>query len=138
VALTKRDIYFFLERLCEQTNSFIDYRNRKRFGIFKNYKIREGKIRMTSYILQSITSTFEVSRIVEIYSLLGQSLCSYSISFLPCLFAAYNVKSLNVYTEAFENAIRQNLSKTITVLNVVKKDYDEGMSCLVNYTITKK
>ena len=138
MALTKRDVFFFLERLCEQTNCFIKYQYKKRFGIFRNFKIKGGNVKLTSYVLQYITSPSEISRVVDIYSLLGQSLCSYSISPLSCLFTVYDVKSLNVYTNAFENAINQDLSKLITVLNIQSKSNEEGILCLVNYTITKQ
>jgi hypothetical protein len=160
VALTKRDVFFFLERLCEQTNSFVKYQYKKQFGIFRNFKIRRGNIKLTSYVLQSLISPTEISRIVEVYSSIGHVLCNYSIEPLPCLYTAYDLKRLNVYTKHLENVIAQDLIKSITVLNIQSKDLEnaiaqdliksitvlntqlkvneESIQCLVNYTITKQ
>jgi hypothetical protein len=160
VALTKRDIFFYLEKLCKQTKTFIELQYKKQFSIFHNFKIKGGKIKLTSYILQAVISPTEISRIIEIYSSIGNVLCNYSIEPLPCLYTAYYLKSLNVYTEHFENVIAQDLMKSITVLNIQSKDLEnaisqdliksitvlntqlkineEGIQCLVNYTITKQ
>jgi hypothetical protein len=136
VALNKRDVFFFLERLSEQLNTVYKIKYKKQFGIFRNFKIRRGNIKLTSYVLQSLISPTEVSRVVDIYNLIGQSLCSYSIGPLPCLFTVYYVKSLNTYSGSYENIIDQDFSNSIVVLNTQSKNNEESIQCIVNYTIT--
>jgi hypothetical protein len=160
VKLTKRDIFFFLERLSEQTKSFVKYQYKKQFAIFRNFRIKGGNVKLTSYILQQIKRPSEIERIVEIYNILNTPFCSYTIGPLPCLFIAFNVKKLNTYSKnlestigqelersvnvlnlyfkQLENSVNQELQKSQVVLNTMKKETEERMSCLVNYTINSQ
>lgn len=160
MALRKRDIYFYLERLCEQTNSIIKFQYKKQFGIFRNFKIKGGNVRLTSYVLRTITSPVGISQSVSIYNVLAQSLFKYSIGPLPCLFAIYKVDKLNAFSSSqysiiaqdinydvrrlnlFRNdqytIITQELIYNVNELNIQEKSCVEELSCLVNYTITKQ
>ena len=160
MALTKRDVFFFLERLCEQTNCVLRFQYKKRFGFFRNFKIKGGNVRLTSYVLQSITSPSEISRVVEVYNLVGQALFNYYIGSPPFLSLVYNVNSLNVfssnqYSIIFQDliynvnslnvfssnqypSISQVLTYNVNNLNIQSNSCVEGLSCLVNYTITKQ
>jgi hypothetical protein len=160
VALTKRDVFFFLERLCEQTNCVLKYQYKKRFGFFRNFKVKGGNVRLTSYVLQSITSPAGASYSVCVYNLIGQALCNYCIGPLPFLSLDYNVNPLNslnsnqypsisqglVYNVNKLNALNSNqypsisqgLVYNVNKLNTQSNSCMEGLSCLVNYTITKQ
>jgi hypothetical protein len=138
VGLSKRDVFFFLERLCEQTNCVLKYQYKKRFGFFRNFKVKGGNVKLTSYVLQSITSPTEISRVVEVYNLVGQALCNYCIGPLPFFFLVYNVSNLNVLSSGQYPFISQDLIYNVNKLNIQSNSCMEGLSCLVNYTITKQ
>jgi hypothetical protein len=138
MALTKRDVAFFLERLCEQIPSFLKCQYKKRFGLFRDFKIKEGHKKLTSYILQSIRSSAGVSYSVCVYNLIGQSLCNYHKSSFPFLSLIYNVNSLNVFSSNQYGIIYQDLIYNVNKLNVQSNFSSERLLCLVEYTITKQ
>lgn len=119
MALKKRDIYFFLERLSEQTNSFIKYQYKKQIGIFRNFKVKGGNVKLTSYVLQTITRPSGIVYSVSVYNALAQLLYKYHIEPLPCLISTYKISQLSFVSSNQYSNIYQDLSYNVNKLNTL-------------------
>lgn len=138
MSLTKRDIFFFLERLSEQTISFVKYHYKKQFAIFRNFKIKGGKIKLTSYVLQYKVKPSEVTYVIDVHTLIAQVMSNYAINSMPCLYTFFDIKKLSECVKLLENKIVQELSKKITVMNTIIKTNEKGIACLIDYNIMKQ
>jgi hypothetical protein len=135
LALTKRDVFFFIERLCEQVNCVLKHQYKGQFGFFRNFKIKGGNVRLTNYVLQSITSPSGASCAVEICNLVGQVLCNYSIGPTPFLSLAYNVNSLSSCNVDEESVIIQGLIYNVNQLNYLSQNQYNSISQYLTYNV---
>jgi hypothetical protein len=128
VSLTKRDIFFFLERLSEQTVGYLKYQYKKQYAIFRNFKINGGNVKLTNYVLQTTVSYSGISRVVEIYSLFGQVFYNYAICPLQGFFTVHDIKSLQFYNSSHENTINQDVSRSFILLNTYNSSHENTIN----------